>query len=68
MTFIYLKMFRFPDAAVWVDVCDVNRGVALVGPDPAPDSHPQALAGVLLDVHCSLGQLGSLHAQGALQK
>ena len=55
-------MFRFSDAAVRVDVCDVDRGVALVGPDPAPDSHPQALAGVLLDVHRSLGQLGSLHA------
>ncbi len=61
-------MFRLSDAAVRVNVCDVDRGVTLVGPDPAPDSHPQALAGILLDVNCSLGQLGSLHAQSALQK
>ncbi len=43
-----------------MNVGHVNRGVALVRPDPTPDPHPQALLGVLLDVDSPLGQLGSM--------
>ena len=51
-----------------VDVGDVDGRVALVGPDAAADPHPEALPGVLLDVDSPLGQLGSFHPKGSLQK
>ena len=59
----YLHLFRFADAAVRVDVGDVDGRVALVAADAAADPHAQALPRVLLDGDQPLLQLRPLHPQ-----
>ena len=64
----YLHLFRFPDAAVRVDVGDVDGGVALVAADAAPDPHAERLPRVLADGDGLLRQLRALYPQRGLQK
>ena len=64
----YLHLFRFPDAAVRVDVGDVDGGVPLVAADAAPDPHAERLPRVLADGHGLLRQLRPLYPQRGLQK
>ena len=55
-----LELLRLSDAAVRMDVGDVDGRVPFVGANPAPDPHAQALPHRLLDCNSALAQLRPL--------
>ena len=67
-TVSYLHLFRFPDTAVRMNICDVYRSVSFITPNASSDPHAKRLSGVLSDIDDLLGQLRTLYPESFLQE